>query len=111
MPISEEENKAIENIKHVKEELNKDKEEMIDYGAYQLFEMFSNDLDIILKLIEKRNKELEEKETLYQKALNNLVISDKMIDVMADCIAYGGKIHEGKPEKVKEYFRKKAEES
>lgn len=32
-----------------------------------------------------------------------------MIDVMADSIAYNAKIHEGDPAKVKEYFRKKAE--
>lgn len=34
----------------------------------------------ILNIIKKQNKETEEKETLYQKALNELVIADKMID-------------------------------
>ena len=60
--ISEEEKKAIENIKHVKEELNKDKQEMIDYGTYKLYEMFYNDLDTVLNLIEKQNKKIEDLE-------------------------------------------------
>lgn len=62
--ISEEEEKAIKNIKHVKEELNKDKQKMIDYGTYKLYEMFSNDLDTVLNLIEKQSKKIENLENL-----------------------------------------------
>lgn len=43
--------------------------------------------------------------------LNKLEHKDKVINDMADCIAYGGKIHGGNPEKVIEYFEKKAEAS
>lgn len=32
---------------------------------------------------------------------------DKIIDEMADCIAFGGSIYEGEPEKVKQYFERK----
>ncbi len=38
-----------------------------------------------------------------------LSLKEEIINAMADCIAFGGKIYEGKPEKVKEYFEKKAE--
>lgn len=60
--MSEEEKKAIDRINHVKKELNKDKQEMIDFGTYELYEIFSNDLDTVLNLIEKQNKKIEDLE-------------------------------------------------
>lgn len=66
----------------------------------------------ILNIIKKQNKETEEKETLYQKALNELVIADKMIDEMSKWIS-NESCREGfkdSMEEVKEIFRKKVEE-
>ncbi len=37
-----------------------------------------------------------------------LRLKEEIINAMADCIALGGKVYEGEPEKVKEYFEKKA---
>lgn len=69
--ISEEEKKAIDKLNSIK--VSGDKEIIYNFET-----------GTILNLIEKQNKELEEKETLYQKALTDLVIAEKMIDEMAD---------------------------
>lgn len=76
--------------------------------------IYNYEAGAILSLIEKQQAEYsdlklkyEQGLLLHKKHISDLEIKDRMIDVMADCIAYGGKIHEGKPEKVKEYFRNK----
>lgn len=59
--LIEKQNKEIECLKNLNKHQSKDITKAVDYT----FEL---------------NKELEEKETLYQKALSELVIADKMID-------------------------------
>lgn len=54
----------------------------------------TTDLEIVLNMLKEKDAEIEKK--------------DKMIDLMADCIAFGGAIHKGEPNKVKEYFERKA---
>lgn len=49
----------------------------------------------------KLKEQLKEKDAEIEK-------KDKMIDLMSDCIAFGGAIHKGEPNKVKEYFERKA---
>lgn len=76
-------------------------------------------LEILLNIIEKQNKELGEKETLYQKALSELVIADKMIDKLAEYIGSNDitemfckenvECDEQCKNCVKEFFRKKVE--
>lgn len=43
-----------------------------------------DDLKTIKEIIKKQSKRIKEKEILYQKALSDLVIAEKMIDEMAD---------------------------
>lgn len=78
----------------------KEKDKKIDYYKKQKdYDMqFRHDL---LEQIRCLNLDKDKKDAEIEK-------KDKMIDLMADCIAFGGAIHKGEPNKVKEYFERKA---
>lgn len=107
MISEEEEEKAIKNIKHVKEELNKDKQKMIDYGTYKLYEMFSNDLDTVLNLIEKQNKELEIKDKMIDELMPRVILTIKENEEVLE--KQSKSVNKSFIDCIKEYFRKKIE--
>lgn len=122
--ISEEEKKAIENFKSFVKE--KDREQEILYQNEEYYrddieqnELFLKMLHLISNLIEKQNKESEEKEALYKKALSDLVIAEKMTDEMAEYIDFDKMNFYCSPlcfrpnckiSCIKEHFRKKIQE-
>lgn len=78
-------------------------------------------LDTVLSLIQEQDEAIQNyqkitakntiktlKDELLQEKNKEIEIYKKMIEVMADCIAFGGKVHFGEPEKVIIYFKKKA---
>lgn len=111
--MSEEEKKSIEiDLKCLHNIMNNFEDDLCE----QMQEKVSE----IKQFIEKQQQKLEEKETLYKKALSELVIADKMIDEMAEYIGSNDITEIFCEEKVecdeqckncvKEIFRKKVEE-
>lgn len=94
-----------------------------------LCEQMQEKIVVIKQFIEKQQQKLEEKETLYQKALTDLVIAEKMVNEMAEHIVSSAIVddtvcaikcdcetdiledctHEKMLNCTKEYFRKKVE--
>ena len=127
MQISEEEKKAIDKI---------NRQIVIGKAEKNIgIPVYISDLETILNLIEKRNRQLEEKDkrinklnTENQRYFDELIIKDKTIDEMADfiddnltnCILNTMNIDEPCSkhanremlckECIKEYFRKKVKE-
>lgn len=92
--ISEEEKKSIEEIRNWRDYIVKNRKKVNRANDIEFH------LRTVLNLIEKQNKELGEKETLYQKTLSDLVKSDKIIDDMAD------EIYEHRYQNNLDFFKK-----
>ncbi len=77
--MSEEEKKAIEiNLKCLHNVMNNFEDGLCETMQEKVAE--------VKEIIKKQNKKIAEKEALYQKALTDLVIAEKMIDEMAEHI-------------------------
>lgn len=110
MQISEEEKKAIDKI---------NRQIVIGKAEKNIgIPVYISDLETILNLIEKRNRQLEEKDnrinklnTENQRYFDELIIKDKMIDEMANNILKfrADTIMPTDTEGIKEYFRKRVE--
>lgn len=115
MQISEEEKKALEDLKI----------ELTDTDKREYFSnWFAKDLDIIVNLIERQQAEYsnlklkyEQGLLLHKKHISDLEIKDKMIDAMSEEIfikrAYAITCEEDiqkSKERIKEEYRKKVEE-
>lgn len=46
-----------------------------------------NDLDTVLSLIKAQQEEISKYKTLYERALSDVVKTDKQIDLMAECMS------------------------
>lgn len=78
----------------------------------------SNTIDTVLSLIKAQQEEISKYKTLYERALSDVVKTDKQIDLMAEQLA-GLTIWNSKKEEplilkdkeeVKQYFERKVEE-
>ena len=93
--LSEEEKKAIEFIKFYQQHcLKKEKENMKQYETVNDEEFVSKNLDTVLNLITKLQKEIQDYKYLYEQALDNTMKADKeniqlkkQINLMAEYIA------------------------
>ena len=93
--LSEEEKEAIEFIKFYQQHcLKKEKENMKQYETVNDEEFVSKNLDTVLNLITKLQKEIQDYKYLYEQALDNTMKADKeniqlkkQINLMAEYIA------------------------
>ena len=77
--LSEEDKEAIEYLKILKKHLGKDKQEMIDKGTYKFYETFEINLDIVLNLITKLQKEVKEQTHKKTYARQNIIYKNKQL--------------------------------
>lgn len=83
----------------------------IEEAKEYLKEMKDNCIKGMMKGAIYTDEKAEKKALAIETVLSELEKKDGIIDLMADCIAYGGSVHKGEPEKVKQYFGMKYEAS
>ena len=74
----------------------------------------TEDLDTALSLVKEQQEETDKYKALYERALSDLVKSDKQIDLMAnyivDLIKYNNLEEIRETEEIKQYFERKVKD-